>query len=269
MAPSKSSLDRLPKAPGARWEEKRETYEQVLREAIVVPDETSPVAVSIDGVLAPVGRRWRERHRGTRQGCQGRSLEQRDRILVFDVNETLLDITVLEPLFVRLFREARVLQHWFAELVLYSEAFTLSALRGLCRGRCRRAEDGAGAHDARRCWVQDGDAHELAAQQREEPARQRRAGPHFERRFSVDTSVKRFKPAPQTYAFVAQSLGVELDALRLVAAHAWDATAAMAAGCASAIVTRAGNAPVPVGPQADVVSLDLTAVARGIIEIDR
>lgn len=54
MAPSKSSLDRLPKAFGARWEEKRETYEQVLRDALVVPDETCTVAVSIDGVLAPV-----------------------------------------------------------------------------------------------------------------------------------------------------------------------------------------------------------------------
>ena len=54
MAPSKSSLDRLPKALGARWEEGRETYEQTLREAIVIPEEATTVAVSIDGVLAPV-----------------------------------------------------------------------------------------------------------------------------------------------------------------------------------------------------------------------
>jgi hypothetical protein len=54
MTPSKSSLDRLPKALGDRWEANRETYEQVLREAIVVPEETCSIAVSIDGVLAPV-----------------------------------------------------------------------------------------------------------------------------------------------------------------------------------------------------------------------
>jgi hypothetical protein len=54
MDPSKSSLDRLPKALGKRWEKKRKTYEHLLREAIVVPDETSTIAVSIDGVLAPV-----------------------------------------------------------------------------------------------------------------------------------------------------------------------------------------------------------------------
>src|SRR5258706_5674344 len=54
MEPSKSSLDRLPKALGERWEEEREKYEQVLREAIVVPEETHSIAVSIDGVLAAV-----------------------------------------------------------------------------------------------------------------------------------------------------------------------------------------------------------------------
>jgi len=54
MDPSKSSLDRLPKALGERWEAKRETYEQVLREAIVVPEQAHSIAVSIDGVLAPI-----------------------------------------------------------------------------------------------------------------------------------------------------------------------------------------------------------------------
>jgi hypothetical protein len=54
MDPSKSSLDRLPKALGERWEAEREKYEQVLRDALVVPDETCSIAVSIDGVLAPI-----------------------------------------------------------------------------------------------------------------------------------------------------------------------------------------------------------------------
>jgi hypothetical protein len=44
MEPSKSSLDRLPKAIGDRWEADRERYEQVLREAIVVPEDAHSVA---------------------------------------------------------------------------------------------------------------------------------------------------------------------------------------------------------------------------------
>ncbi len=54
MAPSKSSLDRLPKALGEPWEDQREKFEAVLREAIVVPEGTTTIAVSIDSVLAPI-----------------------------------------------------------------------------------------------------------------------------------------------------------------------------------------------------------------------
>jgi hypothetical protein len=54
MDPSKSSLGRLPKALGERWEAEREKYEQVLRDAIVVPDGAVTIAASIDGVLAPI-----------------------------------------------------------------------------------------------------------------------------------------------------------------------------------------------------------------------
>ena len=54
MQPSKSSLDRLPKALSSRWESCREHHEQTLRDAIVVPDGTRSVMVSLDGVMGPV-----------------------------------------------------------------------------------------------------------------------------------------------------------------------------------------------------------------------
>ena len=47
-------------------------------------------------------------------------------VLVFDVNETLLDITTLSPLFARVFGDESVLREWFAQLVLYSQTMTLS-----------------------------------------------------------------------------------------------------------------------------------------------
>ena len=49
-------------------------------------------------------------------------------ILVFDVNETLLDITTLEPLFDRVFGDRLVLREWFAQLILYSQTMTLSGI---------------------------------------------------------------------------------------------------------------------------------------------
>ena len=48
--------------------------------------------------------------------------------IVFDVNETLLDISTLEPFFKRVFGNAAVLREWFAELILYSQTVTLSGL---------------------------------------------------------------------------------------------------------------------------------------------
>src|SRR5262252_9209136 len=56
------------------------------------------------------------------------SYDQTPKVLVFDVNETLLDIDSLEPLFSRLFGNKHVLREWFAQLVLYSQAITLSRL---------------------------------------------------------------------------------------------------------------------------------------------
>jgi 2-haloacid dehalogenase len=47
-------------------------------------------------------------------------------ILVFDVNETLLDIEFMNSLFERVFGDRRVLREWFNQLILYSNAITLS-----------------------------------------------------------------------------------------------------------------------------------------------
>jgi hypothetical protein len=54
MTPSKSSLDRLPKELSVRWESDREAFEAKLREALEIPEGAVTVAVSLDGVLAPM-----------------------------------------------------------------------------------------------------------------------------------------------------------------------------------------------------------------------
>ena len=54
MGPSKSSLDRLPKIVADRWEDDREAFEAALRGALVIPEGAASIAVSLDGVLAPI-----------------------------------------------------------------------------------------------------------------------------------------------------------------------------------------------------------------------
>jgi hypothetical protein len=54
MTPSRSSLGRLPRKLSERWEADRTRFETTLREAMVIPEEAVSVAVSLDGVLAPM-----------------------------------------------------------------------------------------------------------------------------------------------------------------------------------------------------------------------
>lgn len=54
MNPSKSTLDRLPKALAQRWDEHRAEFEQGLRSEEKVPRAAVTVGVSLDGVLVPM-----------------------------------------------------------------------------------------------------------------------------------------------------------------------------------------------------------------------
>ena len=48
-------------------------------------------------------------------------------LIVFDVNETLLDLKTMEPTFQRIFGEKNAMRLWFANLILYSSALTEAA----------------------------------------------------------------------------------------------------------------------------------------------
>ena len=47
-------------------------------------------------------------------------------LIVFDVNETLLDLETMEPTFERIFGERSAMRLWFANLILYSAALTVA-----------------------------------------------------------------------------------------------------------------------------------------------
>jgi hypothetical protein len=70
MTPSKSSLDRLPKALSAHWEAHRVPFEVALRQDESVPPEAVSIGVSLDGVMAPMKDGDR---RGKRERAQAQS----------------------------------------------------------------------------------------------------------------------------------------------------------------------------------------------------
>ena len=217
------------------------------------------------------------------------------RILVFDVNETLLDIGGLLPLFEDVLGEAAALKEWFSLLLLHSEVATLAgpyfefavlaraALQMTATSRDRQLskdqEDQILARmaalpphpdvaSALRVLKDAGlrlvTLTNSSQQFVERQLKNAGIADFFERSFSVD-SVRRFKPAPEPYRMVAAELGVETMDLRLVAAHAWDIVGAMQAGCAAAFVARPGKVLFPLTAPPDIVGSDFTAIAPAIL----
>jgi 2-haloacid dehalogenase len=199
----------------------------------------------------------------------------RRRILVFDVNETMLDVNALEPHFARVFGDGRVLREWFSTLLLYSNVATLAgpyadfgtiagaALAMVAEGR------GTPIATADRDTILQG-TRSLPAHADVRPGLQRlrdegfrlvtltnsapamvqqqieNAGlaDMFERAFSVD-AVQRFKPAAEPYRHVAQQLGAEIGDLRMIAAHAHGRPSPIRAvhvGITAAALERRGGA---------------------------
>jgi 2-haloacid dehalogenase len=221
------------------------------------------------------------------------------RVIVCDVNETLLDVAALEPHFKQAFGDGRVLQDWFANVLLYSEVATLAgpysdfasiggasldmvaSARGITLPSADRSRILQGmltlpAHPGVRDGLQTMGAAglRLVTLTNSAPAagQQQLANAglasFFERSFSVD-SVRRFKPAPEAYRSVADTLEVPTAQLRLIAAHAWDIVGALRAGCSAAFVARPGKVLYPLGPQPDIVGPDFRAVAQAVVAAER
>jgi 2-haloacid dehalogenase len=81
-------------------------------------------------------------------------------------------------------------------------------------------------------------------------------------------SVRALKPAAAPYRAAARQFDVDIRQLRLVAAHSWDVSGALAAGARAAFVARPGMVLSPVGAQPDIVGPDIAAVVEQIIDRD-
>ena len=215
------------------------------------------------------------------------------RVCVFDVNETLLDLAALDPLFERVFGDAAVRKLWFNQMLQSAFVATMTDAY-VTFGEAAAAALGM-TEERQGVEVSDGDRREILGGLRNLPPhpevpdrldRLREAGfrlatltnstqevaeaqienagltDRFEQILSADT-VKRLKPAPAPYRMAARSLGVPEHQMRLVAAHAWDVAGALRAGCTAAFVARQPFDPLVARP--DVVGADLAEVAEGII----
>lgn len=218
--------------------------------------------------------------------------------IVFDVNETLLDLDALSPAFERLFGSADVAKTWFSQLLQ-------NALVATVTNSYRDFGELAGAAlesvaKQKGVALSPADKDAVLTKMRDLPAhpdvkpnleRLRGAGfklatltnsPYrtlhdqlanaglsdlFDAKLSVD-EVELFKPHRKVYEMAAAKLGVELGSIRMVAAHAWDTTGAIRAGCKAAFVARPGKVLGAFDETPDIVADTLQGVVDRVLRVD-
>jgi 2-haloacid dehalogenase len=234
----------------------------------------------------------------TRSGTGQKEPTIMPRICVFDVFETLLDPSELDPLFTASFGDAGARREWFAQVIQtalvttllgdYAEFTAIAAAaldmtaatlgvevvpeeRKRILGGMRRLPLYADVRDGLE-RLRSAGLRVVAlsnAPQRTVEAQLINAGirDSFEKVFSAD-EVRRLKPAPEPYRMVAERLNVSIANIRLFSCHAWDVAGALRAGCAAVYVARPGIPYDPLLPRPDIAALDVHDAAEQIVRAE-
>lgn len=214
--------------------------------------------------------------------------------IVFDVNETLLDLASLDEHFEAVFGEPEVRGQWFS--MLLRAGFVTTVL-----GRYHDFSSlGAAAlemvAEARKVRLTDDNSNRILAAMRhlaphpdvsaalerlraagfrlaaltnsppdaanEQLANAGLAG-FFEAILSADAA-KALKPAAAVYHSAAEALDVAPGAIWMVAAHDWDVAGALCAGCRAGFVARGKPYPA-LYPVPDITADDMAGMAEALL----
>ena len=216
-------------------------------------------------------------------------------LLAFDVNETLLDLRALDEPFTAVFGDASLRPVWFQTML------QLSFVGGITGEYIdfTTAQHAALGMLARRAGLEltPAAAESVVSTMRRLPphpdvlpalTRLRDAGFRcvtltnsplavvqdqlafaglsglFDDVISAD-EVKQLKPGAAPYRLVAERAGVPIASVRLIAAHGWDISGALAAGARAAFVARPGAMLNSAGRQPDIIAPDLGGIADSLL----
>lgn len=220
------------------------------------------------------------------------------RVIVFDLMGTLLDLQALDPYFERFFDNAAIRKEWFTQtlqlamaavltnayedfevqadtgLEMTARHYRVSMLgeeKNLILNMLRKLRPFPEVKQSLQRLRDAGLRLAILTNSTEQAteAQLSYAGlrDHFAQVISAD-EIRCFKPAPEVYHLAARRLNVEPGQMQLVAAHDWDVTGALRAGCAAAFVARPGQVLNPFGPQPDVRGADLGEVSDKILAVE-
>ena len=220
-------------------------------------------------------------------------------VILFDVNETLLDLQALRPLFAEIFGDPQITGQWFVQLLrsamvatiigdyhdfaeIGRDALDMTARR---RGLSLTSVDRDRILHAMRRLPPHPEVPQSLARLRDKGLRLAtltnsppwiiqdqltHAGltHYFEQILSVH-EIQRFKPDLETYRYAARQLNVPTDAILMVAAHDWDIAGAIKAGCRTVFIARPGMIIGALQQQPDLLGSDLLSVVDQITALGR
>lgn len=213
------------------------------------------------------------------------------KVILFDVNETLLDITPVKQRIGDLLVDTAAPDLWFSMMLHYSLVMSTSgqyasftdigsaALQMLARNfdvnlsfedaktelaMMARLQPHSDVVDALTRLQKGGWRMAILTNSSQAGAQAQMAHAglegFFERQLSVE-SVSKYKPDPAVYHWAVQEMQVSADECMLVAAHGWDVAGAKWAGLQTAFVARPGQQKFPLGPAPDLDASDIGTFA--------
>lgn len=216
--------------------------------------------------------------------------------VIFDVNETLLDLKALDPHFERIFGDVNVRRLWFGRMLQIALSLTIlgeykafaevgrDALTVLAnqRGKTLSPDDLAQiseqmlhlpahpdvidslarlkAGGAQVAALTNSDAQSAVAQ-----LTNAGLADSFDAILSVE-AVRRFKPDAAVYSMMIDRLGIVASESWFVAAHDWDIVGAMACGLQGAYLVRGVGDANPAYPLPTFIGRDMADIVDHIIE---
>lgn len=218
-------------------------------------------------------------------------ISARPALLLFDINQTLLDMTPVQAAIRALLPGADTPTLWFATTLQHAVGMSLAghpaplAQVGAAVLRMLAAGRGIDVGEAQAAQAM-GALTRLPAYPDVAPALKRLRGagfrlaalsnssgkglraqldyaglaPLFDAAFSVEDAGV-YKPHPAIYLHATRRMRTAPADAMLVAAHGWDTGGAAWAGLRTAFVARAGAAPFPLAPAPDLNVPDLAALA--------
>ncbi|MFD2515821.1 haloacid dehalogenase type II [Pontibacter locisalis] len=217
---------------------------------------------------------------------------QKPKLLIFDVNETLLDLSSMKESINKALDHEFAFSQWFAFMLQYSLVDTVTsnyhdfgtigkAAMQMTQEKLSRSIPDSKVQEllsmikslpphpdvkpgleklkdaGYRMITLTNSTHEVVTQQ------MKSAGltGYFDELMSIE-STRKYKPHPDTYQYALQKAGVKPGEAMLIAAHGWDITGALQAGLQAAFINREGQVLYPLATRPQFNEKMLTPITE-------